>query len=472
MTWNPDFISSRKLRRDRDRRVDLHDNLRQVVTRRWFAQLVEVIEESNPECRMGRPRRHAAETVAFMYVLSMAMGSQAEAEQYLHTGNNWNAYRRALHAQFPDQPLLSAGAPAPTRSVIRHSKARLGADEAARIERIMKAEALVYAAEMRIGVNEGTMLMPSVNAGMFGDGVVIRPMSRYKPGDMGWNERTGQRQQRRFDPDATYYMDGMKRRVYGNEFVQMSARTGAANEVITFAIHPLRKGGTETEASIALGMARDVKAELPGMAMLHYDKALRGRTVEELWDLQLLPMIGVYDKTGLATEEVPLGTKTINGVKVSLFAYRGGVSIKALDGSFISLTATKLSYIPNAGDTYRVYCDYVVPDGANCDTRLWGGKVRQRMNSPEKAGFVYGEHVRAHAPGSPEWKALYGNRSLAESVNSWVKNKLGPGARARSMNQTHQWIDLMIMLMLRNDQSLTLYRRRTQLARTASPPAA
>lgn len=148
------------------------------------------------------------------------------------------------------------------------------------------------------------------------------------------------------------------------------------------------------------------------------------------------------------------------------------MSIKALDGSFLSLTATKLSYILNAGDTYRVYCDYVVPDGANCDTRLWGGKVRQRMNSPEKAGFVYGEHVRAHAPGSPEWKALYGNRSLAEAVNSWVKNKLGSGARARSMNQTHQWIDLMIIRMLRNDQSLTLYRRRTQLARTASPPAA
>jgi hypothetical protein len=30
----------------------------------------------------------------------------------------------------------------------------------------------------------------------------------------------------------------------------------------------------------------------------------------------------------------------------------------------------------------------------------------------------------------------------------------------------------MIMLVLRNDQSSTLYRRRTQLARTASPPAA
>jgi len=67
---------------------------------------------------------------------------------------------------------------------------------------------------------------------------------------------------------------------------------------------------------------------------------------------------------------------------------------------------------------------------------------------------------------------LYGNRSLAESVNSWMKNKLSRGERARSLNQTHQWIDLMIMLMLRNDQSLTLYRRRTQLARTNAPPAA
>jgi len=472
MTWNPDLISSRKLRRARDRRVDLHDNLRQVLRRPWFAQLVDVIDEAHPESEMGRPRRHAPQTVAFMYVLAIAMGSQREAELYLATGNNWNAYRRALLAQYPDEPLLKAGAPIPTRGVIRHAKKQLGSAEGAKIEAIMKAEALVYAAEMGIGINTGTMLLPSENAGMFGDAVVIRPMTKYKPGDMGLSQKTGEWQQRRHDPDATHHTDGTGKRVYGNEFVQMSARTGAANEVITFAIHPLRKGGTETEASIALSMVRHIKTALPDMAMLHYDKALRGRAVEQLWDMQVMPMIGVYDKTGLTTEEVPLGAKAINGVKTHLFAYRGAVSIKALDGSFISLTATKLSYVPNAGDTYRVYCDYVVPDGANCDTRLWGGKVRQRMNSPEKAGFVYGEHVRAHAPGSPEWKALYGNRSLAESVNSWVKNKLGPGARARSMNQTHQWIDLMIMLMLRNDQSLTLYRRRTQLARTASPPAA
>lgn len=148
------------------------------------------------------------------------------------------------------------------------------------------------------------------------------------------------------------------------------------------------------------------------------------------------------------------------------------VCIKALDGSLIPLKATKLIYLPNADGTFRVHGTYVIPEGSNCDTRLWGGTTQQRLNSPVKADFVYGEYVRAHAPGSPEWKNLYGSRSLAESVNSWMKNKLTRGERARSLNQTHQWIDLMFLLMLRNTQSLMLYRRRAQLARTTSPPAA
>jgi hypothetical protein len=43
----------------------------------------------------------------------------------------------------------------------------------------------------------------------------------------------------------------------------------------------------------------------------------------------------------------------------------------------------------------------VVPEGSNCDVRLWNGKVNQRLNSPEKADFTFGEHIRAHAPGQP-----------------------------------------------------------------------
>jgi hypothetical protein len=94
------------------------------------------------------------------------------------------------------------------------------------------------------------------------------------------------------------------------------------------------------------------------------------------------------------------------------------------------------------------------------------------MNSPKRADFVYGEHVRAHAPGSAGWKKLYGHRSLAESLNSWMKTQLLWEKRARSLNQTHQWIDLMLILMLRNDRSLMLYQQRSPQARTAPPRAA
>jgi hypothetical protein len=473
MSWNERDIADRNLQFSRDRRLDLHEALRYTVRTQWFAQFASIVAQSMPESRTGRPRVHAPETVAFMIVLCMAMNSQAEADHYLRYGNNWNSYRRLLATSFPDEPLLRPGAPAPTRSVVRHIKHRLGEAEGAKLASIMKSSALLYAAEMGIGVNHGTMLTPSANAGMFGDGVVIRPMTKYKRGDRGLNRRTGEWQQRRFDPDATYYTDGTGKRVYGNEFVQMSARTEAANEVITFGIDPLRKGGSETEASIALNLIRTVKKGLPGMAMVHYDKALRGASVEEVWNMQMMPVIGVYDKTGRTTEQIPLEIVTINGIQVQLVARHGAVSIKGLDGEFIPLTPTKLIYVPNASGSYRVYCDYTVPEGANCDVRLWGGRALQvRLNSHKKSAYVLGEHVRAHAPGSTSWHHLYGNRSLAESVNSWLKKRLGHGSRARSMNQTHQWIDLMIILMLRNDQSLALYKRRTQMARTASPPAA
>lgn len=472
MTWNSLYISDRRTRRGRDRRVDLHERMRFSIRQGWYKDFVAVIDNAMPEHPTGRPRTHSVASVAFIYLLSLSMTSQAEAEEYLRYGTNWNGFRRLLASEFPDDPLLSNGAPPPTKSAIRRLKHHLGEPEAEKIARILHAAAILHAEEMGIGTNHGTLLNPSLEAGMYGDGVVIRPMTKYKKDDMGFNERHGYFQQRRFDPDASYHYDGLNRKVYGNVFAHMSAWTGIPSEHITFGIRPIRKGGEVTEAQLALGFAKAIKQELPGMAMLHWDKALRGKTVEEIWDMEMMPMIGVYDKSGRTTEQVSLGYKMINGIKTAVFAFRGAVSIRAIDGAFIPLRATKLVFQHNAKSTCRVYCDYIVPEGSNCDVRLWNGKLTQRLNSPEKADFTYGEHIRAHAPGSADWKNLYGNRSLAESLNSVIKNDLGRGERARSLNLNHQWIDLMVMLLMRNDRALVLYRRRTQLARTASPPAA
>ena len=472
MTWNPDHIADRRLRTARDRHIEVHDVMRSLIATREFSDMVALVAGARPPSGTGRPRRHSAASVTFLYFLSMLFPSLAKVESYLSFGNNWESYRRRLHTSFPDDPLLGKGSPAPTKSLLRHWKQVFDREFGEKVADLMFVHGVLAAAEMGIGVNTGTMLNPGIEAGMFGDAVVIRPMSRYTAGDMGYNQRLDRWQQRRYDKDATYYTDGTGTRAYGNQFVHLSARTGAANEVVTFGIHPLFKTESIRESDLVLRLVSDLKNALPEMAMVHYDKALRGRSVDQIWSMQLLPMIGVYDKSGKTTAQVPLGKKTINGLKVDLFAHRGGINIKALDGTFIPLSATKLSFIPNADGSYRVYCDYVVPSGTNCDTRLWGGNVQQRMNSPKKADFVYGEHIRAHAPGSPEWRNLYGQRSMAESVNSWMKSELLVHNRARSLNQTHQWIDLMFGLMMRNHRSLMLYRRRTQLARTASPPAA
>ena len=122
MTWNPLYISDRRTRRGRDRRVDLHERMRFSIRQAWFREFVAVIDDAMPVQRTGRPRTHSVAAGAFIYLLSMSMSSQAEAEEYLRYGTNWNGYRRLLALEFPDDHLLAHGAPSPTKSVIRHIK--------------------------------------------------------------------------------------------------------------------------------------------------------------------------------------------------------------------------------------------------------------------------------------------------------------------------------------------------------------
>ena len=93
--------------------------------------------------------------------------------------------------------------------------------------------------------------------------------------------------------------------------------------------------------------------------------------------------------------------------------------------SSVPLRTSKFEFQHNAKSTCCVYCDYIVPEGGNCDVRLWNGKVNQRLNSSEKADFTFGERIRAHAPGTADWKNHYGHRSIA----SVTKTATAPSLR-------------------------------------------
>jgi hypothetical protein len=176
---------------------------------------------------------------------------------------------------------------------------------------------------------------------------------------------------------------GDHRNVYGTHFAHLFGFIGHPGEHIVFGVRPVITG-RPTEADVALELARQVTDRLPGYTALTWDRAVRSRHVDALWDLRLQPVIGVHDKTGKHTDHFPLDEHTINGITVRLVAYKGAVCIPALSGSVTPLEPVRLDYQPNRRAGQRVYGLFQVPEGTDCDTRLWGHTVRQRLNSSDR----------------------------------------------------------------------------------------
>lgn len=470
MTWNPEVIGTRRVRSGRDRRVDQHAQLRHLVDQPVFVALVRELDDFRPPATTGRPRRHANASLLLLLITAGSFGSVRRAANFLRSKNRWEAFRRQLHRHFPDDPCLRRGAPPPSRSALNTLKNDLDETVIARIAERLSEDACTLAAEIGLGTNGGTLLDPTRQALLVGDGVAIRSMTRFAPGDRALNPDTGELQTRRHDPDAVWNTTGDKRRVWGTPFAQVSASTSVANEQVLFAVQPVTRN--RTEATVAIDMATTIKERLPGFAALSWDKAIRSRDVDRLWDLRLQPLIGVHDKTGRHTDHFPLGEHSVNGLSVRLVAHRGAVCIPTLSGDLAPLEPVRLSYRPNRNGGQKVYGRFRVPEGTDCDTRLWGGVVEQRLNSYRKSDVVYGEHVRALTPRSDRWNRLYGLRSLSESMNSWLQARLGPGNRARSLGRKKQWLDLLALQVLRNDQTRVLYRDRVRREGTAAPPLA
>jgi len=470
MTWNPNVIGTRRVRSGRDRRVDHHAQLRHLIDQSVFTVLVEELDSARPPAATGRPRRHGNASLLLLLIAAGSLGSVRRAANFMKSMNRWEAFRRQLHRHFPDDPCLRRGAPSPSRSALNTLKNDLDEAVVKRIADRLSEDAYALADEIGLGVNTGTLLDPTRDAILVGDGVAIRSMTRFTPDDRALNLDTGEIQIRRHDPDAIWNTTGDQRRVWGTPFAQLSASTGIANEHVLFATQPVTK--SRNEATAAVEMAAMAKRHLPGFAALAWDKAIRSRHIDRLWDLRIQPLIGVHDKTGRHTDHFPLGEHTINGLIVRLVAHRGAVCIPTLTGDLAPLEPVKLAYRPNRHDGQRVYGTFRVPEGIDCDTRLWNGTVDQRLNSYCRSDVVYGEHVRALTPRSDRWNRLYGLRSLSESMNAWIQARLGPGNRSRSLGRKKQWLDLLALQLLRNDQTRMLHRESVKRESSAAPPRA
>ena len=249
--------------------------------------------------------------------------------------------------------------------------------------------------------------------------------------------------------------------VWGHQFVLVGASNDDyAKESIILAVAPIIKGDDDkgSENAVAIHEVARLKTENPGFAALLYDKALRGTMVNKIWAMGLQPIIPVYDKTKLRTNEEFICAKTINGIRVLIYAIDGAFQIESHDGYF-PLKIKKLETRINKKDrTHRWYGTYEISSEIPCDFRLHVQTILLRTDKEGEREL--GEYIRAHNPKGEHFRALYGRRNEAESVNAMMKSHLGPNRRARSYGRQKVWIDIMFQSMLRNHEAMLHHRAR------------
>lgn len=477
MTRRRDEIGYRYQRSGRNHRPNEWEELVSYVRSPFFRLHVEWIARCRGEHVFGAPRRHHDAVWAVAWWLKDGRSAD-KVIAMLRQPDTWEGILRELRAVFPEEVLLRPGTQAPSRDIFRHMNDRITSADIMELEAILFESAVWFAKEMGLGVNDGDWLEPSTSAALTGDLLAIRAMSSFGPTDYGFNRRTGKFQLRRHSRNAHVHVSGDKREMFGHTFAHLSSRTGNSLEEITFSVRPVGKtqkainNETEpdTEASAIVSLAERVQRAVGGFAMLHYDKAIRGEAVESVWQIGLHPLIGIYNKSGLRTERIPLGEYKLKRNKrmIKVTAWQGAVCITGTNGRLVKLDAASIYKREKKGGI-TVYAVYRIPDGTNCNTEFWGDEFRVPMSGISGAKLCRAEHLRPLAPGGVKWGKMYGRRSAAESLNSLIQDNTLKGSRARSNDPARVWMDTLRLVFRKNYRAHMVYcRRRTD----SGPPLA
>lgn len=462
-------ISDRKERTGRNHGPDEWEEFVSYVRSPLFKQDVEWIAGCRGEHTFGAPRKHHDAVWAVAWWLKDGRSAD-EVIAFFRQADTWHVILRELRKVFPGDHLLFRDAPIPSRDIFRHMNNRIDADGIKEFEGILFHNAIWFAKQMGLGVNDSTWLEPSRGAALSGDLLQIRSMSSFEPGVKAYNPRTGKFQYRRHSRSAHLHIAGDRREMFGHSFAHLSARTGNSLEEITFSILPVGKtlnaidGESDpySESRVVLDLAERIQIAVSGgFAMLHYDAAIRGKDVERAWQLGLHPLINVHDKTGKTTERIPLGDYKLKNNKrsIKVTAWQGAVCITGTDGRLVKLDAASI-YDVARKKSRSVKAIYRIAEGTNCNTEFWGDEFRVPMTSIAGSDLCRAEHVRPLAPGGDKWMSMYGRRNSAESLNSLITGGLLKGERARSNEPSRVWLDALRLIHRKNYRAYMVYCRR------------
>ena len=227
-----------------------------------------------PRDRGGRPRHYPAFMIIVYEALISVFGSARQVEAELAHPTMWRWIREACRA--------STGIELPPIAMRRHHylylRNRYLTDPEV-LDLLSDAHRKAAATQaQQLGLlradGAGSWTSPSLDRVVYGDGKVVTPLYRARPGDVRLDRTTGELRRLRAEPDADLHFEGTGEAVWGTKFVILATRGQTTHSRIILDIDFVAdKGG---EAATAMSCLERTTPHLPGAQAVVYDTALRG----------------------------------------------------------------------------------------------------------------------------------------------------------------------------------------------------
>lgn len=428
----------------------------------------------------GRPRTYPIYMWVVYDALLSIFRSARRVEAELQHPLVWDRMRALIRERFPEEPDLWLPEVPMRRHHYLYGRTTYLAQPAVleQLRAIHRKHAVMQANQ--IGLldpdGDGSWTHPDLDRVVHGDGKVITPLFRTRPGDKIVNKHTGEIRYPRADADAALHVEGTGEAVWGCKYVIAAARGREPNaRIIIDSTHVKHPG---SEAAEAVSMFTSLATHMPGAQAVIYDGALRGVHHQTfLRDLGLLTVSRVAaarrirNKQSKAVKRIDkvvyVETKTVptptGPVDLKLFAKGGQLGLGEVtdtgEVAFVPVERIRTHRARSKAGTYRWYNDHRLPDEHGAGTIT----VRLHGNTDDaKRKFNRTENLRPIPPDDPDFDRLYGRRNDAESINRHLGETLWLG-RAHSIGHHRQGLNLLTYALCVNGLALHLHRQRRQL---------
>jgi hypothetical protein len=418
--------------------LSLFERLRAIASDPGIVAAADVIELHDLR-NGGRPRHYNAFHCLLAFVMANSVFQTVRrTETELADPTVWRKLRKQVKKAWPDRrDLWLPKKPIRRHHILHFRDTYLSHDEGVLLLQQKLAEnGLALCELIGLGGEKSGRSISQIDLRncLEADGKVISPASRHTAEPV-LDRSTGELRVRRFDPDVKpFKVGGREEKVRGHKQTVLSTRGPGYLQRVVLGIEDAAAGA---EPDSVLGVLDRVTRCLHWNALI-YDGALRGTHFNRL--LQQFGMIGIapaiadevdkHDPTIRTEKQLHLGDALASygdGAtrSIELWAVGGWLCESFIDADgerqFIPLTQVQRRRIRNKTGGWRLYGDHRTHDGATVRIRYHESAEDRQA----KRGRM--ENLRPVAPGSDEYKRLYGRRNDTESANRQREDSLWQG---------------------------------------------